>query len=590
MKFRFLPSLLVTLTIWVLSSTIAVMAQDTVAYSLNPNTLPIGSSPVYGVYLTASDNSSLKTVKVAVPAGMGVTIVEPTLLLDNDTRMLINIRIDAAVQPGDILFHVSKGITTKSTVLKLVKRMPLPLDATEGGAFAYVTLVDPENVHDIFGRRISQRYIALQVTVENLSSQHDYLIHDVSLDLNEVFLDPSGKSVAATNDSNKNQDNKGAARPDVKQRQKGPPLQTQTVAVEKSLARPYRYRLSSLELALMRGVAERGQGQDRRNLSLRALRGLGSLAAAFLGVTTLGSSYAPAVAMFNGPLLTSYGDVFPDYTINQNNRLNDSAYRANTLVPKGQSKALVVFIPQATFLTNEQRKVFRSDPVLLAFPANGSIDFRRAAAVVHGTLIEEINNQPPAITTVLFDSSTVGSFQNERPLVKGRVIGKYLANADIKLAQAIPGVSVIKDSSTDTELKFQLSADQPIRPNAVFPIEVSNSRGAATYSAFASFTPAAPVITSISPEEVEQPSETKSHEITIAGENFMNDMQKSDITFDDSKGLSVEGVNFVGPKSIKVQLKIEKDAPSGVRNIRVRTPMGGPSAQTKSFTIKKKPS
>src|SRR6185503_4946953 len=115
-----------------------------------------------------------------------------------------------------------------------------------------------------------------------------------------------------------------------------------------------------------------------------------------------------AVAVFNGPVINSYSELYPDYTINQMNRLSDSAYKSNTLVPKQQAKVLVAFIPQAIFLSRQERDMFMKDPTSLypdyaptptptpgvtskgAPPAprkntGGTVDFRKAVALVDGS-------------------------------------------------------------------------------------------------------------------------------------------------------------------------------------------------------------
>src|SRR6185503_1122864 len=107
-----------------------------------------------------------------------------------------------------------------------------------------------------------------------------------------------------------------------------------------------------------------------------------------------------AVAVFNGPVINAYSELYPDYTINQMNRLSDSAYKSNTLIPKQQSKVLVAFIPQGAFLTKKQRAQFWEDPTQL-YPNYGGkfttdapaantppfVDFRRTHALVDGSLI-----------------------------------------------------------------------------------------------------------------------------------------------------------------------------------------------------------
>jgi hypothetical protein len=561
------------LAILVASSAFESQAQDQVVYELQPNTIAIGPAKTYDLYLSASDKSALDTVTVEAPDGWGLKIKGKPTLVDDNKVMLVTIELDEFAEPGEVRLRVRKGTTTRTTVLNLMRRKPVKPD-TEGGAYAFVTLMDPNNVADVFGSRIAKRYVALQVTIENYNERLDYLIRDVSLDLNKVFPYPNPSPSPSPTPSNEiTQD----------QKRKGPPLATKHPDEEGPQRGRYSYRLSSIELSLLRGVAEKGQGQSTRNLLLRLLRATGSIAASFIGVTSVGHSYAPAVAMFNGPVLTSYTDAFPDYTINQLNRLNDSAYRANTLVPKGQSKVLVVFIPQAAFLTDEQRSVFKKNPLPLAFPQNGEIDFRRAEAIVHGSLIEEVNNQPPSITTGRFDSDSVANFQNAKPVVKGRIIGKYLLDTDIKFADDTKDLSLVQEgTASDNELRFVVKSDKPVKAGRVLSLEVSNSKGRQIYSLPISYTPAPPEIAKAEPKEGTQ--DTTELEIKLTGKYFPDDLQPSDVKFDPEPGIKVTAVKDLTPESVKLVLKIDKDAGVGERKLRVRT------SEPTTFIIKKKPS
>jgi hypothetical protein len=224
-----------------------------------------------------------------------------------------------------------------------------------------VAVIDPMTVSDIFGKRIAQRFVTIQVTVRNKNADHQYLIHDVSLDLAKVF--PNGYFA-----------NRGGSSSS-------------------------RYQLSSLELSLLRGVAEKGQGQDPRNKVLRFLTAIGTVGGALVGVAGFGPSFSDSMAIFNGPVLSAYRNAFPDYTINQMNRLSDSAYQANTLVPRQQAKVLVAFVPQAIFLDKKQRKLFWDDPTQLFNESATQIDFRRTEALVSGSFIVELANLPATSAT-----------------------------------------------------------------------------------------------------------------------------------------------------------------------------------------------
>jgi hypothetical protein len=215
----------------------------------------------------------------------------------------------------------------------------------------YRAVMDPKNVSDVFGRRIAKRYVVIQVTIANKNPDFQYLVHDVSLDLSKVYSGPAASALRAQQ----------------------------------------KYELSSEELSILRGVAERGQAQSPRNFVLRALRTVGTVAAGLAGIQMFDDLYAPSVAVFNGPFLTAYMDFLPDFTINQLIRLQDSAYLTNTVIPKQQAKVFAVFLPQAIFMTKDHRKKFWKEPSSLW----AEIDFRAVEVLVDGSFVVEIQEPAP---------------------------------------------------------------------------------------------------------------------------------------------------------------------------------------------------
>jgi hypothetical protein len=104
-----------------------------------------------------------------------------------------------------------------------------------------------QETSDIFGRRVANTYIAIQVTVRNLNKTNEFLIHDIQAV--DTGLNPADFS---------------------------------------------RFQAGRDKL-LVRAVAERGQTQDRRNLALNSLLAVGAIASA---VTPL----APATEFATGIL------------------------------------------------------------------------------------------------------------------------------------------------------------------------------------------------------------------------------------------------------------------------------------------------
>ena len=225
----------------------------------------------------------------------------------------------------------------------------------------YRTIMTPKNVADAFGRRIAQRYIAMQITVANRSRDYQWLIQDASVQLGKLFYDLQLKS--------------------------GNCSENLTLLIHALENEPNPNLLvSSADLAVLRSVAEKGQSIDPRNVVIRSLTGAGIIAAGLIGVTDLGHSFAPSVAAFNGPFINAIKEVFPDYTVGQLNRLSDSAYLANTVVAKQQAKVIVIFIPQPYLLTRKQQKQYYKDPESVY----GCPDLRLLEANVDGNFIATV--------------------------------------------------------------------------------------------------------------------------------------------------------------------------------------------------------
>lgn len=445
-----------------------------------------------------------------------------------------------------------------------------------------VAVMDPHTVADVFGKRIARRFIALQVTIRNKSADHQFLVHDVSLDLEKVF--PAG--YFAQRDYEDCQLRIRACQERNKSLGRGAQQQECVCAT----AEDYTYELSSLELSLLRGVAEKGQGQDPRNKIFRFLQALGTVAGGLVGVAGFGPSYGGSVAVFNGPVLSAYSNAFPDYTINQMNRLSDSAYQSNSLVPKQQAKVIVAFVSQAMFLNKEQRDLIWKDPTsLFNETSDKRIDFRRTVAVVRGDFITELSNLPPSIVAVQFDDDELKKFQVDKPVVKGYLTGRFSPEVKINLLNQEPeGLSIKLDGApSNNKLKFIIESDRPVSTDTLLTFEVANEQAVQTTSRRIHYKVDAPTITEIKPAEGVRG--TASLTVQITGTNFTRG--KTEVL------VSGAGVRVL-PGSVKVvegsstkltaQLVIDLDAPLNDRQVTVSNPTGG-SAGSVIFTVKPKP-
>jgi hypothetical protein len=306
-------------------------------------------------------------------------------------------------------------------------------------------------------------------------------------------------------------------------------------------------------------------------------------------VASFGPSYPKSVAVFNGPVISAFSEAFPDYTINQINRLNDSAYSANTLVPAKHSKVMVAFIPQAIFLNKTQQKLFWEDPTTLYPDGNGSckisqcVDFRRIGVYLDGDFITEISNMPPIVNSVQFLDNEVQKFENEKPVVKGYILGRFLAGTSIDLESGPAGLTVTKDGEpTGDRLNFIIKSTRPIPPDTKLNFIVANAEGTGRYPKDIRYFPSPPTLESIDPAEGAQ---NTSVTLTLKGTNFIPGRTRVLIS---GAGIEISDPVDVLGTSLKVTLNIASDALTTVREISVVN--DNSQSTPKTFTVTPKAS
>ncbi len=176
------------------------------------------------------------------------------------------------------------------------------------------SLLSWDETRDIFGTRIANTYVAVQVTIRNLNPSEEFLMHDV-----QIALDASTLPINVTfGQSNLNQTHFVAGR----------------------------------DRMLVRGVAMVGQQMDHRNFLIRIAEVLGDLT---LSSATLAgrAHFIDGVSIFRSVLIPGLKSVYPDLTIDQLNRLNDLAFSSSSaykiVVPKSGSVPFVTFLPAKIF-------------------------------------------------------------------------------------------------------------------------------------------------------------------------------------------------------------------------------------------------
>ena len=474
---------------------------------------------------------------------------------------------------------VGEGLTPQGGVVGGGERGAKPDADTKGqpqaGAFEsryewFQTLIPPRMAADMFGRRIARNYIAIQVTVENNHQELDLIVYDVEVDYSWLL--------------------KKFCKEDGEER-----VRTSQGQVLRFLCES-----SSQELSILRGVAEKGQINDPRNNILRILSGLGTIASALPGVIvfTGASSFPTAVAAFNGAGLTAYRQTFPDFTVNQLNRLNDAAYTANTVVKTKNSRVFVAFIPLDLFLSKNERKQYWKNPHKFfgekktdaSTTGDKTIDLRKLQIIISAEHVVPRDEVQPLITNVQIDQKQMENLTTKVP-VEGYIVGRFLDGRNPVIGDADNlGMKIEIDKkrqSTDNRVFFVITPSKiPKRGQAVSFQAVRGDYKSNTHSKVLTHVFPPPTFTSITPTEG---SAGPPVNVKVSGTNLF----EGHVTLVDNQAQEIKGVTMKAkptPDACKdgscfeATLTIAADAEKKEHEIRVSVD-GTLSPQVKKFTI-----
>jgi len=159
-----------------------------------------------------------------------------------------------------------------------------------------------KETRDVFGRRVANTFIGIQVNLRNLNTKNEFLVHDIQ------------------------------------------------VAVDTGIDADHFGRFQSgRDKLLVRAVAQKGQSDDRRNIVANVLQTVGSIAAASSLVAGT-QELKDAVAVFQGAFIPGFQNIFPDHTVDHLNHISDLVFSASNtnkvVVPIQGSVPLVTFISE----------------------------------------------------------------------------------------------------------------------------------------------------------------------------------------------------------------------------------------------------
>jgi hypothetical protein len=250
------------------------------------------------------------------------------------------------------------------------------------------------------------------------------------------------------------------------------------------------------------------------------------------------------------------------------NRLNDSAYQANTLVPRQGAKVVVAFVDQAMLMNHELQKRFYKDPTSIA----DIMDFRKAQAKVRGMLITDALDQPPLISAIVIEQAEMTHFSegaSDKPAtIEGYIVGKNLTGSSIELENPPDSLEIKqKGRAESNRLYFRLTSHKAVLPGSaggVLNFVVVRSNDVAKQSFSVSYTIAEPTLTDIKPRSIKQGDPET--EFTLTGTGFVKGL----FSVTGCERIKVKDPAWQSDKEIKIKIEVPAEAAKGPCELRVK--------------------
>lgn len=376
----------------------------------------------------------------------------------------------------------------------------------EGNVSVEAVLLPPSVTRGLFGRAVSDRYVAVQLIVSNRSDSAALIVHSLFLDYSRWLLSSASAAEQIPD----------CARPGVDPKQTLPACVNRTEEWQ-AATRPS--QIASTEYRLPRGQLLHAQPWTARNIAIRAAEIAGTIAAGYVFALSE-PGFAKGVAAYNGNFLPGLRAFLPDGSIEQANRISDLGFRINKVIPQQSSDVVVAFFPTDRFLTPGLRKLFDKAPAIFFVPEAAALDpvarkelfkaipelaksdewaknlveavkqgrqnkttemfdrlsMNRIRVVVGGAMSVDARLVPASIDDVVFDDTDRAMFWLETGTKTGTIQGRFLSGgkAVIVNADALPigSVATITAGSSSESLRFSFALNGPLPPNTKFAFRV----------------------------------------------------------------------------------------------------------------------
>ncbi len=358
---------------------------------------------------------------------------------------------------------------------------------------------------DSFGRHVADQFIAFQVTVRNLNTTQEFVLHNTD------------------------------------------------VAVDKS--RFY----AGIDKMIVRNTQNHGNYYDRRNFLVRVLEVAGDIAA---GAAPYGSGDTQSgIGVFRAAFIPGMQKVFPDRYISQINALNDLGFSSSTaykmMIPVKGSAPFVTFLPADIFstklsspCTNEKStwhyKTWGVD-CLHAFAESTYV-------VVSGVHVTETVNTQTTVTSIDCHAATVGTLDLTKADLTTKTLACALRGTNLEKVSAVRLRNAGETTDPVTvDGVLSLSGGQNSAATVTFQSDELAKLKGTSYAVFlvmGSTKPDSPTALTLS---VNATASTKSLTLSLGGDGC----SESDCT------LTVEGNNMLQAKQALLYNGADKEVAAG---------------------------
>ncbi|MEZ5308127.1 MAG: hypothetical protein R2684_13355 [Pyrinomonadaceae bacterium] len=211
------------------------------------------------------------------------------------------------------------------------------------------TFLSYRDVRDNFGKRISEQYMVVQITIRNDSAHDQFYLQDIS-----VMLDPR--------QCRKVQEYLSDIGPYKYEKERtGSGGEEDTIGSERRFKECVDYyfdtfvmpaQMNPVARDIVLGVGDAGFARSKRRIGFSALKFAAELGSVFTGLKLLGPDGVKGFGFLGSTILPSADTAIPDISAAKSTRLRDSMASEATIVNSRDYRVLNIFLPRDRLLSS----------------------------------------------------------------------------------------------------------------------------------------------------------------------------------------------------------------------------------------------